>query len=565
MFNLIFELYKKLSTFNFSTFFITKILFYLSVFQFINIMILFIIFISYILYFLYTKYRVKTVLVLKSLFKKAIVGFFITLLICLISDQTYFNNLLNISICENILNTDLKKTIAITFIVFIGGVAIYKIGSLWYNQTILNSNSYKHKKQKFIDDINNNKILENKFLNEITAYNNNFFKYKNDLILYNQNIKLKQEGEILLLEYNKKVSINKFIEDTHTEILIKFYNFNKIRNLFLEDSSNKYKHIYIFKNSLKDLKDNKTIDNPLNNLELMHRGLVNISNSKRMPITSNIVKKINTLKEERAFQEDILSLLNKISLLELETHFNNPFQKLVNISPEDLQYKLMQDVIHFSKSRINNINDSYIFDRIKSVETLLTFTKITNKFSIDFIKVNQLKTIVINKMNDVNESYMQLCKSSLALNNFVGSESEFDILLKKNYLQIDSHNLVWRSFLTSIDSYNIYFKSIKTEALILPEISVTLNMKEPIEPIKPQEPIYNINFKLLEDIPKIDIDITGSYLLGLKFATINLGYTVLYPTFFILNFFLGVGNPIPSELFYESLKYFYKLKMFYGK
>jgi hypothetical protein len=229
---------------------------------------------------------------------------------------------------------------------------------------------------------------------------------------------------------------------------------------------------------------------------------------------------------------------------------------------KDINSEYTKEIMLLAKTRTNNINDLYIKDRILAVETLFSCVKTENKYCLNINELHYLKKNILDSFYNLTNSYKNLCKTSGDLVNFVGSDSEFKVLLTKNFKNTEYHNYCWRSLVTEIHAYTLFLKNIPSEVLFLPEVVISMEIVKPVSPVKPLFPEYKLTFKSLADIPSIDI--SGSYFRGLRFAFINFGYSALYPTFYLLDLFLGIGNPIPKELFYQSIKYFFKLKFFYG-
>lgn len=594
MFNLIYNLYNTIINFNINNYILNNILIYISVFQFTNCILLILFFIYLILRILNKKYSyTQKVNFFKRILNRAIIGFFLTFLIYLISKNAYCNNSINSFIANKFLDTKLKQDIAIISLLILGSYACYKIGSVWYTETMFQKTLYLKRKETYFNELNSNKILEKNYIDEkikfefdSLEYQRLLLKYNDYLLFINSNQKLYNEYLQDIQSYNNKLEINKPVKEIHEEILLNFNNFNTKRILELEDLSNTYKHIYIFNNIIRDINKGTTIIDDhrqnlevvnrnllhkevLNREELIQRGLLNkdlISkdllkdNLKLYNVVVNnmLTNKNEEIKEDLFLKNEYINLSKQINLVPNNSNELNliTFRDMSNIS-------LIQEAIRLSKNRINNLNDTYISDRIKSTETLLTTINMKNKFSINLSNLNFLKNNILNNIVELDQSYHKLCSSVIELKNFTGMDTQFMILLKNHFNIIKYHNSLWIDFLKNLNQYTLYIKNIPSEVMpIFSEVYLE-KLDKPIEPIEPIEPIYNLTFNEVTDIPIVDF--SGSYLLGLKFASINFGYSVLYPTFLVLDFFLGVGNPIPKELFVQSIKYFIKFKMFFGK
>jgi hypothetical protein len=582
MLNLLFIAINGILNFNLNKFLLSYILPYITIFQLVNSFILFIYLLFLFINFINKKYsKTQKINFFKSLLKRMLMGFILTLLIYLLSKTIYCNNSINTYISTNILDTQLKKEIALLSLCIITSYGIYKVGSIYYSNVINQKDMYIKKKNELANIESSNKSISKNYEQSLKNYELDLINYENKLVEYKKTQlefdnfpRLKNEYDKKLHVYNVNLEKNQILSEIHLKILKKIKSFESFRNPNLEKNSNIFKSLFITNNLIDDVKKDDIIDGNIIHHKI-NRGL-----EEKKIFQSDIP--YSQLKND-SLKDDIIALSNKVNSNEFinvpvlgEESMNNSFINIVSrpsvslISSEDLNdLGVLDDVTTLSKKSISNISDGYINSKFISCETVLMSANLKNKFSINITTVSNHSVAIEKEFNVVKKTYNQLCSNVNEILNFSGNKNSisYNNLISRNMDLITLHNTAWTKLIGSVSEYKKYVNSIKSGDLILPEVLISLNpadLIKPIIPIKPLEPVYlKLEYKSLNDIPIIDF--SESYFNGLKFACINLGYLTIYPTFFFLDLFLGVGNPIPKDLFYKSLAYWIKLKIFYGK
>jgi hypothetical protein len=532
--------------------------------------------------FINKKYsRIQKINFFKSLLKRMFIGFILTLLIYLLSKTVYCNNSINTYISTNILDTQLKRDVALLSLCIITTYGIYKVGSIYYSNVINQKNLHIKKKNEFISIENSNKSILNNHEQSIKSYELDLVNYEKKVIDYKKKVlefdnfpRLKNEYDKKLNIYNVNLEKNQNLSNIHFEILNKIKSFELLRNPNLEKNSNIFKALFITNNLINDVKKNDIIDGTIVHHQI-NRGLeekkifredlpYKYKVLKIDPLKDHLIALSNKAKANKANDADFIN----IPVIGEESRNNSSSLSL--ISSDDLtNLDILNEVTTLSKKSTSNVSDSYIDSKFLSCETVLMSANLKNKFSIDITTVSTHTLIIDKEFSNVKKTYNLLCSNTNEILNFSGNKNSigYNNLIRKNMDLISLHNTAWTKLISSISEYKKYVNSIPSGDLILPEIIVSIDpmcLIKPIKPVKPLEPIFlKLEYKSINEIPIIDF--SESYLNGLKFAIINFGYLTIYPTFFFIDFFLGVGNPIPKDLFYKSLVYWLQLKIFYGR
>ena len=576
MLNFLFIIINSILDFSLNKFLLNYILPYITVFQLFNSFLLFMYLLLLFINFINKKYsKTQKINFFKNLLKRMFIGFILTLLIYLLSKTVYCNNSINTYISTNILDTQLKRDVALISLCIITTYGIYKVGSIYYANVINQKNLYIRKKNELISIENSNKSILNNYAESVKNYELDLINYEKKVMEYKKSQlefdnfpRLKNEYDKKLNIYNTNFEKNQILSKIHFDILNKIKSFEQIRNPNLEKNSNIFKSLFITNNLIEDVKKNDIIDGTIVHHQIT-RGL-----AEKKIFQQDLPYKYKLLKID-PLKDDLISLSNKAksNRANAADFINIPVineSSLSLISSDDLRnLDILNEVTTLAKKSTSNISDSYIDSKFLSCETVLMSANLKNKFSVDINTVSTHNLIIDKEFMNVKKTYNQLCSNTNEILNFSGNKNSIDYknLISRNMDLIGLHNTSWTKLISSVSEYRKYINSFKSGDLIFPEIVVSIDpvcLIKPIKPLKPLEPIYlKLEYKSLNEIPIIDF--SESYLNGLKFAAINFGYLTIYPTFFFIDFFFGVGNPIPKDLFYRSLAYWFQLKIFYGK
>ena len=268
MLNFLFIIINSILDFSLNKFLLNYILPYITVFQLFNSFLLFMYLLLLFINFINKKYsKTQKINFFKNLLKRMFIGFILTLLIYLLSKTVYCNNSINTYISTNILDTQLKRDVALISLCIITTYGIYKVGSIYYANVINQKNLYIRKKNELISIENSNKSILNNYAESVKNYELDLINYEKKVMEYKKSQlefdnfpRLKNEYDKKLNIYNTNFEKNQILSKIHFDILNKIKSFEQIRNPNLEKNSNIFKSLFITNNLIEDVKKNDIID-----------------------------------------------------------------------------------------------------------------------------------------------------------------------------------------------------------------------------------------------------------------------------------------------------------------